>query len=164
MQIPPRNEPGSVTPTPAALRWLALAVLGLVIVVAALPIAMLMGPEPYRTSIERGEPGLGAAAVADALQLATASTAIAHAVFAVVAVWLTVKVLQGRNWARIALTIVIAGATLNSVISALAGPEYYVPVIAADVLHVAIVCLLWIPRSVREFFTHERIARRSAGA
>ncbi|GGD88395.1 hypothetical protein GCM10007269_33910 [Microbacterium murale] len=141
------------------MQWLALAVLALVVVLVALPIAMFLDPQPYAASIERSEPALGAAAVANALQTVRISTAVAHGVYAVVAVWLTVNVLRGRNWARITLTIVVAGATLNSVTSALAGPEYYLPVIVGDVLHVAIVCLLWFPRRVREFFTRQRIAR-----
>jgi hypothetical protein len=137
---------------PAGLRWLTVAIGALVVVLAALPVSMTLDRDGTRESILRNRPSLEGDSLEFALNATLGYTAAAHALYAVVAVWLTVKVLRGRTWARVTLTVAMVLASINSLDSAQAGPEYYTAVIAGDVLHVLVIALLWLPRPVRQFF------------
>jgi hypothetical protein len=154
---------GSVGPiaVPAALRCVGLALAVLVVVLAALPILMAVDPATTAGSIARKDPSLSASDIEFAVPAAIAMAAALHVVYAVVAVWFGVKALKGRRWARIALTLLMVGATANSVDSLTAGPEYFWWAIGGDVIHVVVIGLLWLPSSVRDFFAAHRAARRA---
>jgi hypothetical protein len=145
---------------PVALRCVGVALAVLVVVLAALPIAMALDPVATAGSIARDDPSLSPADLDFAVPAAIAYAAVLHALYAAVAVWFGVKALQGRNWARIALTVLMVAATANSLDSMLAGPEYVWWAIGGDVIHVIIIGLLWLPKSVRDFFAAHRSRRR----
>ena len=148
---------------PATLRWLVAVFGALVVVLIALPVLMTVDRGFVTESILRGDPSL----TGDQLQFAVgASLAFSwglHVVYAAVGLWLVVKVLVGRRWARIALTVLMVLATANSIDSAMQGPEYYGWVIVGDVLQVAIIVLLWAPRTTRDFFARHRALRGRTG-
>lgn len=146
----------SLNAVPSALRWLTATIGALLVVLAVLPVTMTVNRDGTRESILRNEPSLDPGNLEFAVDAALWYTAVAHVLYGAVAVWLTVKVLRGRTWARVTLTVVMVLASLNSLDSASAGPEYYTAVIAGDVLHVAVIALLWLPRPVRDFFAARR--------
>lgn len=144
---------------PRPLRWVGVALVVLVVILAALPIVMALDPATTAESITRNDPSLTGTRLDFAVTAAIAYGAVVHAVYAAVAVWFGVKTLKGRRWARIALTVLMVAAAANSLDSALAGPEYLWWAIGGDVIHVLVIGLLWAPRSVREFFAARRPVR-----
>jgi hypothetical protein len=151
----PGAESGDIA-VPGALRCVMVALAALVVVLAALPVLMALDPASTVESIARNDPSLGPAELDFALTAAIAYAAILHVIYAAVAVWFGVVSLRGRRWARIALTVLMVAATLNSVDSALKGPEYLWWAIGGDVIHIVVVGLLWIPAPVRGFFAAHR--------
>lgn len=155
------QNPGTTAAPHVLRRWLTAAIGALVVVLAALPIVMSLDTEGTRASILREKPDLAGSDLDFATNAVLVAAAAVHALYAVAAIWLARKVLRGRRWARIALTVLMVLASINSLYSAEAGPEYYVWVIAGDLLHVAVLALLWIPRPVRDFFAAQRRAAKS---
>ena len=151
---------GVVLPPP--LRWLRVALALLLVLMVALPVLMTVDRGFVVPSIQRDDPFLSGDDLDFAVTVTLAFTWAVHFVYGAVAVWFTVKALRGRHWARIALTVAMVVATLNSLDSAAAGPEYYWAVIPSDVLQVGIVVLLWLPRSSRAFFAAHRRRDRAA--
>jgi hypothetical protein len=145
---------GRVLPPP--LRWLRVALAVLLVLLVALPVLMTVDRDFVVPSIQRDNPSLSGDDLDLAIVLALVYTWALHVVYGAVAVWFTVKALRGRRWARIALTVAMVVATLNSLDSAAAGPEYYWAVIPSDIVQVGIVMLLWLPRSSRAFFAARR--------
>lgn len=141
---------------PGGIRCVAVGLALLVVLLVALPVLMVVNPAAFAGSIMRANPSLSPAELDFALTAAIALTAISHAVYAGLAVWFGVMTLKGRRWARIALTILMVAGTLNSLESMRAGPEYFWWAVGGDLIHIAIVGLLWLPTSVREFFAAHR--------
>jgi len=159
------SAPGSAstqaaaTRVPRPLRWLVPGLLGLIVLYAALPIVMMLDREFLGASIMRNNPDLDPAWLDRSVTDAIIYTVALHAIDIVLATWFVVKSLQGRNWARIALTVYLVLATLLGMISVAAGPEYYWAAFGADAIHIAMIVLLWVPRSSRRFFATRRGAR-----
>jgi len=161
----------SAAPTPAparpqvptSLRGLVLALAGLLVVLVALPIVMSLDREGTAASLLRDDPSLGSGELEVGVDVVLAYTWTLHVVYGAAAAWLVAKTLRGRRWARIALTVLMVGATINSLDSAASGPEYYWAVILGDVIHVVVVVLLWLPRSAREFFAAHRVRKDAVG-
>ncbi|OZM79264.1 hypothetical protein [Pseudonocardia sp. MH-G8] len=141
---------------PPPLRWLGVALAVLVVVLAALPIMMALDPAMTAGTITREDPSLSGPQLDFAVAAAIAYGAVLHVIYAAVAVWFGVKAMKGRGWARIALTVLMVLATANSLDSASKGPEYLWWAIGGDVIHLVVLGLLWLPRSVREFFAAHR--------
>ncbi|HIT76752.1 MAG TPA: hypothetical protein IAA98_14325 [Candidatus Avipropionibacterium avicola] len=137
---------------PPTLRWLIPVVIGYGIVLALLPLQMVLWPDGVIESVRRQEPGLDPYWQAMAVRLAIAQAALIHAVSLGLAIWFTVKVLRGRRWARIALTVQMLLSIPESLYSATSGATFVPHVIASNCFHVAILGLLWVPASVRSFF------------
>lgn len=127
-----------------------------------LPLAMWIGRDGFLTdSILVDDPTLNAKELRFAVWASILYAAVLHAVDVAVTIWLMAKVWRARQWARIALTVYLVIATGGSLYSAAAGTSYLLVVIPTDALHIMMLVLLWLPRSVREFFAaHQR--RRSA--
>lgn len=141
---------------PWPVRSVVIAVGALIVVLAALPIAMVVNPDPYTESIVRAEPNLPPDQLGFAHTVAITFTVAVHAVFALVVSWLTAKTWRGRRWARVSLTVTMLLGLLSSVRSAQDGPAFFLPVVAGDLILVAIIILLWAPGSARRFFAAGR--------
>lgn len=142
---------------PAPLKWLVPAVAMGVLLLIALPVAMVIGRNGFLLdSVIANDPTRDPRYLDFALNAAIIYAVVLHAVDVVLSIWLTVKLLRGRNWARIALTAYLVIATFFSLYSAAAGSAYLWAVIPGDSIHVIMLVLLWAPRSVREFFARSR--------
>ena len=62
-----------------------------------------------------------------------------------------------------ALTAYLVIATAGSLYSAASGTQFLWAVIPGDAIHIVMLVLLWVPRSVRDFFAVHR-SRRVAAA
>ena len=157
----PGSGPNEVVRTgiPRPLRWLVPGLLGLIVLYAALPIVMMLDREFLGASILRNNPGLDPGWLDQSVNNAIIYTASLHAIDIALATWFVVKALQGRNWARIALTVYLVLATVLGMISVAAGPEYYWAAFGADAIHVAMLVLLWLPRSSRAYYAARRRTR-----
>jgi hypothetical protein len=148
-------EPAAIV-VPRPLRRLGVVLAVLVVVLAALPIMMALDPAMTARTVTRQDPSLSGRDLEFAVTAAVGYAAVVHAVYAAVAVWFGVKAVKGRRWARIALTVLMVVATANSLDSALKGPEYLWWALGGDVIHLVVIGLLWLPRSVRGFFAAHR--------
>ena len=156
------TEGAPVPPTP--LKWVLAGVIGGVVLLVGLPLGMWIGRDGFLTdSILANDPTLNAQQLQFAVWASILYAVVLHAVDVALTIWLMVKVWKGRQWARIALTVYLVIATGASLYSAGAGASYLLVVIPTDALHIMMLVLLWLPRSVREFFAaHQRL--RSAPA
>lgn len=141
---------------PRSIRALVVALAGLIVVLLVLPVVMTADRDFTGDSILRKDPSMTPSELEVGITVVLAYTWAIHLAYAAVATWLVLKCLKGRRWARIALTVLMVIASLNSLSSAAAGSEYYWAVIAGDVIHVAVVVLLWLPKSSRDFFAAHR--------
>lgn len=155
--------PGFASPRP--LRWLVPIIFIYVILLVALPVQMVVQNDALAETIKRDQTDLDAAQLELAVGASIIYSAVLHAVVAGLVIWFTIKVLRGRQWARIALTVCLLIAAAGSLISATVGGMYLYYVIASNAAHLAVLTLLWLPPSVRRFFAEQRassVARRSS--
>ncbi|GAB3481700.1 hypothetical protein [Nocardiopsis coralliicola] len=145
---------------PAPLRLLLVGIVASIVLLIGLPILMLINQADLVAAIERETAGTLSGEWMDRVVLfVMVYSIVLHLLDVVLLVWLTPKVLRGRNWARITLTAYLAIATAGSLYSAGMGGMYLAVVIPTDLLHVAMAVLLWAPPSVRRFFAAHRAAR-----
>lgn len=156
-----RSRPGSATPraaevmpqpVPTALRWLVPAVAVGVVLLVALPAVMVLDRDFTVRAIMQDNPGLDPAHLGFAVNAVLIDAVAWHTIDVILSIWFVVKVLQRRQWARIALTIYLVIATLGSLYSAAQGTPFLWAVIPGDAVHLAMLALLWLPVSVRRFF------------
>lgn len=150
---------GAAPSPPTPLKWVLAGVIGGVVLLVGLPLAMWLGRDGFLTdSILAQDPDLTGEQLEFAVWASILYAVVLHAVDVAVTIWLMVKLWQGRQWARIAMTVYLVIATAGSLYSAMQGDSYLIAVIPTDALHVMMLVLLWAPRSVREFFAaHQRI-------
>ena len=122
---------------------------------------MIIDRDGTLATILADQPGLDEQAQGIAFVAVILYTAVLHAIDVVLLVWFTIKVLRGRGWARIALSVYLVAASILGLNSAVKGAEYLVVVITADLIHVIMLVLLWLPPSVRAFFAAHRPAGRA---
>lgn len=171
-QDPRTSRPGSSTETapphahadlpqpPRSLRWLAVGVGLSILLLVGLPVLMLVRRDELVASIERETSGtLSPEWMGWVVVFTVAYAIVLHLLDVILLLWLTPKVLRGRQWARIALTVYLVVATAGSLYSASKGGMYLAVVIPTDLLHVLMVMLLWAPPGVRRFFAAHRAAR-----
>jgi hypothetical protein len=127
-----------------------------VLLLVALPLKMALDRDATVATILRARPDLPAADLDFAVPAVITYAAVLHAVDVVLVVWFTLKVLAGRRWARIALTVYLIFVLGFSLLSAQAGAEYLVVVILSNVIHLLMLALLWLPPSVRGLFAANR--------
>ncbi|MDN5687701.1 MAG: hypothetical protein L0G94_13670 [Brachybacterium sp.] len=150
---------------PGALRWLVVGIAASIVLLVGLPVLMLVKRTELVAAIERETPGtLSEEWMGWIVVFALAYAIVLHLVDVVLLLWLTPRILRGRRWARITLTVYLVVATAGSLYSATMGGMYLAVVIPTDILHVIMVALLWAPPSVRRFFAAHRAARRGAAA
>lgn len=148
----PRAAEAMAHPVPTALRWLVPAVAVGVVLLVALPAVMVLDRDFTVRAIMADNPGLDPAHLDFAVNVVLVDAVAWHTIDVVLSIWFVVKVLQRRQWARIALTVYLVIATLGSLYSAVQGTPFLWAVIPGDAVHLAMLALLWIPGSVRRFF------------
>src|SRR5699024_8091854 len=139
---------------PTSLRWFVPILILLVILYAVVPILMIVNPEFLRNVIVRSQPAISNKDIKFVVNIVGIFVAGIHALFIGLSIWLTTMIFKRRNWARIVLTFLLVIATLGSFASWTAGPAFYGIIIATNIVHTILVGLLWIPRSVSNFFTN----------
>ena len=154
----PQPDGTSLPAVPGALRWLVAAAAVGVVLLVALPTVMALDRGFTARMIMDNRPDLDPAHLDFAVNGAILYSVVLHAVDVVLTVWFVIKVLHGRRWARIALTAYLVIATVGSLNSVTAGTQILWVVIAGDGLHLVMLALLWLPGSVRRFFTAHRCA------
>ncbi|SDS80846.1 hypothetical protein SAMN04489752_2574 [Brevibacterium siliguriense] len=158
-QIVDRDRPPDRAP--AALRLLLIGVAVSIVLLVGLPILMFVNQAELVATIERETAGTLSQEWMDRVVVFVMIYSIVlHLLDVILLVWLTPKVLRGRQWARITLTAYLAAATAGSLYSASKGGMYLAVVIPTDLLHVIMVVLLWAPPSVRRFFARQRASNR----
>lgn len=155
----PTHSRGDLPEAPAPLRWLVVGIGASIVLLVGLPVLMLVRREELIASIERTTPGLSPEWMGWVVVFVMGYSVVLHLVDVILLVWLTPKVLRGRQWARVTLTVYLVIATAGSLYSASQGGMYLAVVIPTDVLHVIMAMLLWAPPSVRSFFAAHRAAR-----
>lgn len=154
----PQSEPApSAVRAPAALRLLVVGVGVSIVLLVGLPILMLVKKAELTASIEQQTTGtLSDEWMGRVVVFVMIYSIGLHLLDVILLLWLTPKVLRGRQWARITLTAYLVVATAGSLYSASIGGMYLAVVIPTDLLHVIMVLLLWAPPSVRRFFAAQR--------
>lgn len=143
---------------PAALRWLVVGIGASIVLLISLPILMLANQSKLIATIEREAAGtLSEEWMGRVVVFVMIYSIVLHLLDLIVLVWLTPKVLRGRQWARITLTACLAVATAGSLYSATMGGVFLWIAIPTDLLHLLMLVLLWAPPSVRSFFAAQRI-------
>lgn len=147
---------------PKVLRWLIVGVVASIVLLIALPVAMLINRDGLVESIIRESPDVASEHLDWVIVIVMVYTVGLHLIDVVLLLWLTPRVLRGRQWARIALTVYLVVATFFSIEnSAGKGAMFLWAVIPTDLLHVVMVALLWAPRSVRTYFASHRNHHRA---
>lgn len=145
---------------PTALRLLLIGIGVSIVLLVGLPVLMLLDRSELVASIERETAGgLSEEWMARVVVFVMIYSIGLHLLDVILLLWLTPKVLRGRQWARVTLTAYLVVATAGSVYSATMGGMYLAVVIPTDLVHVIMVTLLWVPPSVRRFFAAQRADR-----
>lgn len=160
----PQASEASTPPVPTALRWLVPAVAVGVALLVALPAVMVLDRDSTVRAIMQDNPGLDPAHLDFAVNAVIIDAVAWHTIGVVLSIWFVVKVLQRRQWARIALTVYLVVATVGSLYSAAQGTQFLWAVIPGDAIHLAMLALLWIPRPVRRFFASPSPSDRDSGS
>lgn len=148
------------TTPPKLLRWLIVGVVASIVLLLALPVAMLINMDGLVESIIRESPDVATEHLDWVIVIVMVYTVGLHLIDVVLLLWLTPRVLRGRQWARIVLTVYLVVATFFSIEnSAGKGAMFLWVVIPTDVLHAIMITLLWAPRSVRAHFAAHRVGR-----
>lgn len=126
------------------------------VLLIALPVAMAVDSDHTYQAIAADQPGLDAAAMDVAFYAVLVYAFALHGLDVVLNTWFGIKALRGRRWARIALTVYLVVAAVGGLFSAAAVPDFLWLVIVSDVIHVVMLFLLWVPGSVRRYFTARR--------
>ena len=155
----PTHSRDDLPEAPAPLRWLVVGIGASIVLLVVLPVLMLVRREALVASIERTTPGLSPEWMGWVVVFVMVYSVLLHLLLVILLVWLTPKILRGRQWARVTLTVYLVLATAGSLYSATQGGMYLAVVIPTDVLHVILALLLWAPPGVRRFFAAHRAAR-----
>jgi hypothetical protein len=152
----PAGGPASTAPQPvrlAAIGIFVLAVLNLVgIAVAATSRSRIVD------SLHKSSPKLTSSQIDAAATISVVFAAVVSIVFAVLFVWLGVKTLAGRNWARVTVTVFLALGVISGLYG-LVRPTSAVGLILGVVelvIEIAVLALLWAPAPARAYFAPRR--------
>lgn len=158
----PEGFPAPPARAPTLLRLLLVGVVASIVLLIALPVAMIINQEGLAAAIERDTAGtLTPEWMHFAVVAAIVYAIVLHLPNVVLLIWLTPRILRGRRWARIVLTAYLVIATYFSLYSASKGGMFLWAVIPTDTLHVLMIGLLWMPPSVRRFFGAHRAYDRA---
>ncbi|UOQ83530.1 hypothetical protein [Gracilibacillus salinarum] len=138
---------------PAPLRLFLPILIVLELLYASIPAIMIMNLDFLRTVIVQSKPTLSNKDIEFAVPIVGIFVAGIHTLFIGLTIWLSVMIRSRGKWARVGLTLVLLIATLGSFASWTAGPMFYGIIIVTNIVHVILVGLLWLPQSVRNFFS-----------
>lgn len=156
-----RNTSAPRAPRP--LRLLLVGVIASIVLLVGLPVAMMVDQDGLKEAIIQDTDGtLSPQWLEWSVTAAIVYAVVLHLIDVVLLIWLTPRVLRGRQWARITLTAYLVIATYFSLYSASKGGMYLAVVIPTDILHVIMLGLLWVPASTRRFFASHRSRGRQA--
>jgi len=142
MTVVPPNRP---KPVQAARVLLALVGLSHLLV----PVVMAVREDALRDQIAAQHPDFGTAAVARSADVAVLSGAVFHGVLFVLCVLLAVKLATDRPWTRRLTTVSQLLSVVFGFVSWSSSPMFHAVIPVAAALQVAVVVLLWLPRSSR---------------
>lgn len=146
-------HPDGTGKPPWPLRWLIVGVVVSIILLIGLPIAMLVDREGLEAAIIADtDQTLGSGWLDRVVVFVIVYAIVLHLVDVVLLLWLVPRILRGRPWARIVLTVYLVVATVLSLYSAPKGGMYLAVVIPTDIIHIIMLVLLWGPPSTRRFF------------
>jgi hypothetical protein len=137
-------------PKEFTLITLGLAVL--VILHLIVPLIMMLERDTIAEGIRQANRALTPDAVDLALKITLLASALFHLLFVGLYIWFGLKLQPGRRWARIALTATLIIAVFTSVVSFKSSPLFRAIIPISDLLQLALVVLLWLPRTMRDFF------------
>lgn len=149
--VPHRNRPFQRS-VPRELTWVGV---GLVILVAFHLITtavMVLQRAAIAEGIKMANPGFSELQVSYALTVTLAASALFHGLFVLLYIWLAFKIRTGKKWAQVALTVVLAVATVASAVSFSLSPMFRLIIPLGDVLQLVLIGLLWFPASSRAYF------------
>lgn len=141
------------------LRWIGIGVALLALLYAALPVVLLVDRGQLERYVLRERPGLGPSELGTARAAVILFIAVVHAGFLGLEVWLAIMIRRPRLWARRLFTVVLIMATVGSLASWSAVPEFAPVIIATGLLQLAVLALLWLPRSMRRHFAEAATGR-----
>jgi hypothetical protein len=139
-------------PVQSARALLALVGLGHLVI----PVVMGAHRDAVRDRIAAQHPGFGAAEVARSADVAVVSGAVFHGVLLVLCVLLAVKLASGKPWTRRLTTVSQLLSVAFGFFSWSSSPMFHAVIPVAAVAQLAVVVLVWAPRSSRDFFARRR--------
>ena len=137
---------------PKEISWVAF---GLIILVAFHLITtgiMVLQREAIAEGIRKANSSLSELQVSYALALTLVVSALFHAIFVLLYIWLAFKIRTGKPWVRVTLTAVLVVATGASAVSFSLSPLFRLFIPLGDVLQLILIGLLWLPASSRAYF------------
>lgn len=153
--------PGAAAPAPppvrlAGIEIFVLAVLNLVGIVVAVGSRSRIVDQLHKSSTQLTGSQINAAAT-----VSIAFSVVISVASAALLVWLGVKVLRGRNWARITVTVLLVLGVLSGVYSLVrsgGGVASLVLELVSLVISVTVLVLLWAPAAARAHFARRPTA------
>lgn len=133
---------------PAVLSRLVTA---LVAVYVALAAVMIATPAVTEEAVLAAHPGIAPPDLDIGVTFTIVASTALHAVHSVIVIWLVAKASRRRRWARLTLTAYLPVAVVASFLS-MSTSAFIWAVLVANLIQVALVAVLWIPRWTREFF------------
>lgn len=145
----------------------ARALLGAVAVAhLVVPIALWSRQDSLRQQIAAQHPEFATTRVSSTVHVTVISAAVFHGVFLLVCVLLARKLKTGRRWTRTLTTVSQALSIAFSFFSWSSSPMFHAVIPIMDAAQVVLICLLWVPRPARRFFSQHALpnpAVRGAG-
>jgi F0F1-type ATP synthase assembly protein I len=133
----------------AAIGVFVLALLNLVGIAVAVGSRSRIVDQLHKSSTQLTDSQLNTAAT-----ISIAFSVVISVLFAVLLVWLGVKTLAGRNWARVTVTVLLVLGLLSGLYSLVrsGGPVALVLDLITLVVSVAVLVLLWGPAAARAYY------------
>ncbi|VVJ17041.1 Uncharacterised protein [Amycolatopsis camponoti] len=137
-------------PKPVQAARALLALLGLSHLV--IPVVLGLREDALRDQVAAQHPDFGAAEVARSADVAVVSGAIFHGLLLLLCLLLVVKLASGRPWTRWLTTVSQLLSVVFGFFSWSSSPMFHAVIPVAAAAQLAVVVLVWAPRSSRDFF------------
>ena len=141
---------------PKEIRW-AILILGILILVhlIVVPVMWVQRIEIAR-SISASNPNLSPDEIVFVQNATLIASIVFHLVFAALYAWMAFKIHAGRWWARNVLTVALIIGALASAVSFSLSSMFRALIPISDLLQIAVIALLWVPRPSRAYFAAAR--------
>jgi hypothetical protein len=137
---------------PKEISWVAFGLIILVAFHLMTTVIMVLQREAIAAGIRKANPSLSDLQVSYALAVTLVVSALFHAIFVLLYIWLAFKIRTGKPWARTTLAAVLVVATGASAVSFSLSPLFRLFIPLGDVLQLILIGLLWLPASSRAYF------------